>query len=63
MFLVDGFVQGTWKIAREGGKATLIIAPFAHLDAEDRNALAEEGARLLAFTAHDAKEHDVHFAL
>jgi hypothetical protein len=61
MFLVDGYVRGTWTIAREGARATLSVTPFEPLAAADRRALAEEGARLLAFAAHEAREHDVHF--
>jgi len=62
MFLVDGFVRGTWQIARAGGSATLTVAPFESLADRDRDALAEEGARLLAFAAHDASGCEVHFA-
>jgi hypothetical protein len=60
--LIDGFVGGTWKIERRRGAATLTIAPFAPLPAQDRAALAEEGARLLAFAAGDAKDHAVQIA-
>jgi Winged helix DNA-binding domain len=62
MFLVDGCVRGTWKMVRGGGRTTLTVAPFASLAAADRDALAEEGARLLAFAAHGEGGHDVHFA-
>jgi hypothetical protein len=62
MFLLDGFVRGTWKIARERGTATLVVAPFAPLGDEDRGLLAEEGARLLRFAARDEAPVDVHFA-
>lgn len=58
--LVDGFVRGTWTITRQGGVATLHIAPFAPLPQQDRAALTEEGARLLAFAADGAR--DVQFA-
>jgi hypothetical protein len=67
--LVDGFMRGTWKIERskvEGRSqrngAILIIEPFAPLTPQDRTALAEEGMRLLAFAAADAKGHDVQFS-
>jgi hypothetical protein len=60
--LIDGFVQGTWKIARLRDAATLIIEPFAAVSQQDRDAVAEEGARLLAFAAADAKSHDIRFA-
>jgi hypothetical protein len=61
MFLLDGFVRGTWKIARERGMATLVIAPFAPLGGGDRSALAAEGSRLLRFAA-DGPVGDVLFA-
>jgi hypothetical protein len=48
-FLVDGFVRGTWKTARERGATTLSIEPFEHLPERDRETLAEEGERLLRF--------------
>ena len=48
-FLVDGFVRGTWKTRRARGKATLAIEPFEPLAKEDRDALSEEGERLIRF--------------
>ena len=53
-FLIDGMVQGAWKIERTGTKkkiATLVIEPFAALAKGDRAALAEEGERLVRFVA------------
>jgi len=49
--LVDGFVRGTWKTERTRGKATLLIEPFESLAKEDRDALDEEGERLVRFVA------------
>ena len=57
--LVDGFVCGTWKTARQRGAATLHIELFQSLSQDDRAALEEEGARLLTFAAGDAEKHDV----
>jgi hypothetical protein len=57
--LVDGFVQGAWTIMRQRDTATLRIEPFAPLPAQDRIAVAEEGARLLTFAASDARARDV----
>jgi hypothetical protein len=59
--LLDGFTNGTWKITRHRGTATLTIRPFKRLLDEDATALAEEGARLLAFVAPDADIGDVRF--
>ena len=49
MFLVDGFVHGTWKLTRDRGTATLTIEPFAPLP--DPGAVTTEAARLLEFAA------------
>ena len=57
--LVDGFVRGTWKIARHRGAATLLIELFEPVPTRDRTALAEEGAGLLAFVAADARVRDI----
>jgi Winged helix DNA-binding domain len=57
--LVDGFLRATWTIRRERGAATLFIEPFDRIT--DREAIVEEGARLLALAAADAGEHDVSF--
>ena len=50
-FLVDGFVQGTWKTQRSRGRAMLLIEPFEPLAKRDRGALEEEGERLVRFMA------------
>lgn len=50
-FLIDGFAEGTWRLDRERGKTTLRIQPFKPLPKPDRDALAEEGERLLHFVA------------
>jgi hypothetical protein len=60
-FLIDGFIGGTWKIDSTRTAATLVVAPLEPLAAPDREALAEEGARLLAFAAADAGTHDIRF--
>jgi hypothetical protein len=59
--LVDGFTNGTWKVVRRRGLATLTITPFKRLSSQDAAALTEEGGRLLAFAAADAKSHDIQF--
>lgn len=50
-FLVDGFVGGTWKVARGRGETALEIEPFGPLSREDRDALEEEGERFALFLA------------
>ncbi len=50
-FLVDGFVGGSWKVIHSARTDTLVISPIAPISRENRLALAEEGAQLLAFAA------------
>ena len=57
--LIDGFVNGRWKIVREGDRAILIIDHFVRLRKQDRVALTAEGRRLLKFAAADARRHDL----
>jgi hypothetical protein len=62
--LVDGFVRGTWKTERTRGKANLEIKPFEPLTKDDRDALAEEGERLIRFVAEPdgAESYEIRFA-
>src|SRR5215212_4233912 len=55
-FLVDGFVRGTWNTEGSRGRTALEIKPFEPLTREDRDALAEEGERLIRFTGAEAYE-------
>ena len=59
--LVDGFVHGSWKITRVGASAVLTVELFGPAAAADRDAVLEEGRRLLAFAAPEADGHDVRF--
>jgi hypothetical protein len=59
--MLDGFFCGQWTIRRQRGAATLLIEAFEPLAQPDRDALAEEGGRLLAFAAADAETHDIRF--
>ncbi|HEU5430258.1 MAG TPA: crosslink repair DNA glycosylase YcaQ family protein, partial [Thermomicrobiales bacterium] len=60
--LVDGFVRGTWTVARRGAAARLRIEPFTPLPNHDRAAVHAEGERLLAFLAADASDRDIEIA-
>jgi len=60
--LVDGFVCGTWNITRRRAAATLLIEPFEALLERDRDALAEEGERLVRFVGEGAETFEVRFA-
>lgn len=57
--LIDGLVRGCWRIARDGGAASLhvtLLEPLADADAE---AVRAEGAALLSFAAADVPRHGV----
>lgn len=57
--LVDGFVAGTWKLARKKDAATLLISPFAPLSARDSKAVLAEAEALVRFAESDARSFDV----
>ncbi|MGD9891634.1 MAG: winged helix DNA-binding domain-containing protein [Dehalococcoidia bacterium] len=59
--LLDGFVRGTWKIARDGATAVLAIRPLESISKEDQAAATEEGIRMLTFAKADAEAYDVRF--
>jgi hypothetical protein len=61
--LVDGFMAGAWRLARDRKAATLVVKPLQVLSEEDRTALAEEGAGLLELLAADAASREVHLDL
>jgi hypothetical protein len=60
MFLVDGFVRGTWKIEQGRDRADLLIKPFKPLMMGETSALEGEGSLLLEFVA-PGKPHDIRF--
>ncbi|HEV3496152.1 MAG TPA: winged helix DNA-binding domain-containing protein [Actinomycetes bacterium] len=57
--LVDGFVAGVWRLARDRGAANLTVRLFDTLGAQE---VAEEAGRLLAFLAPDAEPREVQLA-
>jgi hypothetical protein len=60
LLLIDGFIAGSWKITG----ATLSIATFAPLSADERPTIAAEGHRLLQFAAAgEEAAHHVQFSL
>jgi hypothetical protein len=56
--LIDGFVAGIWRLARNKNAATLTIELFRPIG--DRDSLLDEAGRMLAFCAPGAS-HDVRF--
>jgi hypothetical protein len=60
--LIDGFMNGTWKVIEGKGSAELVITPFLPITPGIRNELEEEGLRLLTFLTPDATANrDVSF--
>ncbi len=57
VFLVDGFVAGTWALEAQKSDAVVHIRPFGTLARADRAAATAEGERLARFVAPDAKTH------
>jgi hypothetical protein len=58
-FLVDGFVAGTWTIARKRDAATLTLAPFGQLLKPAVAELTAEAEELLRFAEPDAAKRQV----
>ncbi len=54
-------MAGVWKIEKTKKAAALIVEPFTSLSPQDRDALAEEGERLLRFATDGQPELDVRF--
>jgi hypothetical protein len=59
--LIDGFVQGLWRIEHQRNSSKLIIEPFKPLLQADKEALALEGAKLLDFVAPESMVRDIQF--
>lgn len=59
--LIDGFVNGMWRIARKRSSATLEVKPFIKVSRAQRTDLTKEGLALLDFAAKGAR-HEVAFA-
>jgi hypothetical protein len=51
LYLVDGFVAGTWRLNKGKDAATLLLQPLRDLSADDADAVAAEGFRLMEFLA------------
>lgn len=59
--LVDGFLRGIWKIEVEKSAAMLRIEAFMGLPSGQLPAVREEGERLLAFAAANARTREIEF--
>jgi hypothetical protein len=60
-FLIDGYVQGLWRIEQKRKSSTLIIEPFKSLLQVDKDELAIEGAKLMDFAAMDSEVKNIQF--
>jgi hypothetical protein len=49
VFLVNGFVAGTWRLNKAKDHATLLVQPLLQLSDDEAADLAAEGERLLSF--------------
>jgi len=58
--LVDGFVHSGWRVDREGDRATLVVMPARPYGPGQREAVADEAERLLAFLAPETTR-DIRF--
>jgi Winged helix DNA-binding domain len=58
---VDGRLAATWRMTTSARGALLTVEPLARVSRRDRQALEEEGRRLLEFVAGDSA-HDVRLA-
>lgn len=61
IFLIDGYVQGLWRIEQNRKSSTLIIEPFKSLLQVDKDELAIEGAKLMDFAAADSEVKNIQF--
>lgn len=57
--LVDGFVEGKWKVVSDGKKATLHVDAFRRFSKTEKQNVREEGSALLGFIAENAKARDI----
>jgi hypothetical protein len=60
-FLVDGFVAGIWRFHQDRQFASLRVEPFETLPGAQRDEVAAEAERLLAFLAADGSSQEVVF--
>ncbi|HEX7151369.1 MAG TPA: winged helix DNA-binding domain-containing protein [Thermoanaerobaculia bacterium] len=59
VFLVDGFVAGTWDVEAKKGTATLLLHPFAPVPKLYKREVEEEADRLIRFIEEGAERVSV----
>lgn len=57
--LVDGFVEGKWRISATERKATLMIEAFRRFTKAEKSEIKAEGESLLQFFAENTKARDI----
>lgn len=57
--LVDGFIDGAWRVRRERSTATMTLELYGAHPARTRRAVVEEAERLLGFVAADATAREL----
>jgi hypothetical protein len=61
-FLVNGLVQGTWKVKRKAALTTLVIEPFESLSHQVRHALRQEGERFITWLGDGTDPFEIQFS-
>jgi hypothetical protein len=59
MVLVDGFVRGMWRLAKERREVRLRVETFERLSPRDRSAVEQEATALLGLLAADTQGAEV----
>ncbi|MBN8226650.1 AlkZ family DNA glycosylase [Corallococcus macrosporus] len=62
VYLVDGYVAGSWSTERKKGAATLVCKPFEPVKKAAKESLVQEGEALLRFSDPEATKVAVAFA-
>jgi hypothetical protein len=57
--LIDGFIEASWRLARDGEAVILLIEPFRRLSRSEATAVTDEGGRLLVFLPADAPSPEI----
>ena len=60
VFLIDGFVAGTWRLTKSSDRPVLVLQPMHELHAPDVETLVAEGARLMELLAPKGA-HEIRF--
>ncbi len=63
MFLLDGQVAGIWRLKEVKERARLTVSSYRPLKKADREALGQEGERLLGFAATESSTYETAFVV